>query len=500
MVSLDIVLDVIAYFFVNICIYYIINKMSPQKDSLIRKILMYISCLMTAIIYSYLKMRHNIIFSVATSYFLYSIFLSKITDKKLNQAIMLTVIALVLSLAFYFVSVVIFGIIFGAIFFKDGVSVEWILVVAQILQGIVQILFANLFFKVRRFKNGFYFLEDNMQVYENVVLGFLLAISSILAIYLIPLYYQDKTSNKRLYILATAVLTTLALIEWIRKEIRNYYNIKQMEKTIEIQDMEAQIKEIEIEKLSNEVWNLGKIIHDTKHQIAAMRLLVEKNNSNYNEEATKDNNVIEEIEKLKEKIDTQLDNNIKSSNVLPLTKIITIDSMFELMMNEARKNNIELNLNIKGNVNYMLEKYIEKDELEVLIGSHIKNAIVAINSEDKVQRKILVMLGKIDDNYGIKFFDTGANFEIKTLLELGQKRSTTHKDTGGTGIGFMTTFDTLRKYRASIIIEEKKPKQIGYTKSIMILFDNKNRYKIKSYRADEIKRQSKARKIAIEQI
>ena len=47
----------------------------------------------------------------------------------------------------------------------------------------------------------------------------------------------------------------------------------------------------------------------------------------------------------------------------------------------------------------------------------------------------------------------------------------------------MNTFETLKKYKASLIIEEyNKPSKDNYTKVISINFDNKNEFKIKSYR------------------
>ena len=47
----------------------------------------------------------------------------------------------------------------------------------------------------------------------------------------------------------------------------------------------------------------------------------------------------------------------------------------------------------------------------------------------------------------------------------------------------MNTFDTLRKCKASLNIEEyNKPNKDNYTKAIIIKFDNKNEFKIKSYR------------------
>ena len=56
----------------------------------------------------------------------------------------------------------------------------------------------------------------------------------------------------------------------------------------------------------------------------------------------------------------------------------------------------------------------------------------------------------------------------------------------------MNTFDTLNKYKASIIINEYgKPSEDNYTKYIAIKFDNKNEYKISSYRSEEIEKQVK---------
>ena len=48
----------------------------------------------------------------------------------------------------------------------------------------------------------------------------------------------------------------------------------------------------------------------------------------------------------------------------------------------------------------------------------------------------------------------------------------------------MTTFETLSKTKGSLIIEEKHPmNNADYTKVIKIRFDNKNEYRINSYRA-----------------
>ena len=62
----------------------------------------------------------------------------------------------------------------------------------------------------------------------------------------------------------------------------------------------------------------------------------------------------------------------------------------------------------------------------------------------------------------------------------------------------MTTFETLSKTKGSLIIEEKYPMiNVDYTKVIKIRFDNKNEYRINSYRAEEIKKQCAGNRIKI---
>ena len=58
----------------------------------------------------------------------------------------------------------------------------------------------------------------------------------------------------------------------------------------------------------------------------------------------------------------------------------------------------------------------------------------------------------------------------------------------------MTTFETLKECEASLIIEEYE-KDNDYTKSINIIFDKNNNYKIKSYREEIIKKEDKLNRL-----
>ena len=168
---------------------------------------------------------------------------------------------------------------------------------------------------------------------------------------------------------------------------------------------------------------------------------------------------------------------------LTKTGIRQIDDMLEFMQAECTKNNIDFNFQIMGNVYYIINNIISVEKLEILLADHIKDAIIAIKHTDNINRSILVRLGKIEECYGLYIYDSGIEFEKETLENLGKRPSTTHKDEGGTGMGFMNTFDTLRGCKGSLVIKEiGEPSKENFTKIIMIKFDGRNEFKVESYR------------------
>ena len=104
----------------------------------------------------------------------------------------------------------------------------------------------------------------------------------------------------------------------------------------------------------------------------------------------------------------------------------------------------------------------------------------------------------INGEYSLYIYDSGIEFEIDTLINLGIKPSTTHANDGGTGMGLLNTVDTLKKHKASLVIEEYgKPAEDNFTKVIKIIFDKENTYKVSSYREEEIRERDVKKRIEI---
>lgn len=294
------------------------------------------------------------------------------------------------------------------------------------------------------------------------------------------------------------------MIYWIKRKITEYYKKQMKDRTVEIQAKELKEKDEIINNLKEELAGVLKINHKYSHRIAAAQNSIIKFGEKLNlkgEFAEEYADILDNIKKLAEEYKTE--NILLSTNNtdLPKTNIYSIDNLLSYMKDEANKYNISLELKVNNNINSLVDNVISKSKLETLLGDHIKDAIIAINSSNNTYKNILVVIEILDECYEIRIYDTGIEFKIETLLKLGLEPITTHKENGGSGIGFMTTFETLKETKASLIIEEKhKMKNNDYTKTIIIRFDGKEEYKIRSYRAEAIENICNDSRIIIEKL
>lgn len=370
-------------------------------------------------------------------------------------------------------------------------------IIEYVVIGIIQFLLIYLFFKIKRFKYGFSFLQEKETMNkENTSKIGILVSSIIIAISLVLSTYSRTTSK---ILIAILIIGGILMIYWIKKSITKYYYKEKMkERTVEIQQEQIKQQDEKIKDLQTELADVLQINHKYSHRISAMEKAVTKLGTKLqaNEEFAEEcGDILSSIKKLSKEYKEEVASVIKETK-LPKTNIFSIDNLLEYMKQEAEKDKIDFELNLDFDINEILETKIPQNKLETMLADHIRDAIIAINCSENKDRKIKVVLDKEDNNYQIKFYDTGIEFEIETLSKLGLKRATTHKATGGSGIGFMTTFETLKQCKASLIIEEYYNQE--YTKAVIIKFDNKNEYRIHSYRAEEIKNKIQDNRIIIE--
>lgn len=463
--------DTIKIFCLCVFTYYInfklINKTIKYsfKKSLIIVIYMIGVAIACKIIKTALGFSYNIIFMIL----LISIIFKLCIMKRFVYSLLVTIISLGINYSIFSLSVSI-SVIPTILFNIQKIYVGLILII------ILYTIFICIFCNVKRFKKGFTFLiEENKNDYIDLLI---LNISVMILFCSVIISNYDKLLTRRTVV--GLILFSIIMFITIKKSLQLYYKQKIQERETEEMKKDLKNKDKEIEELQKENLELNK----KNHSIAHKQKLLE-----YELKQIESSNLEIGKKKLKDKIEN-LSKEIQNETIsieLTKTKVNEIDNMLKYMQSECIRNKIDFQLQVNGNINHMTNKYIEKEDLEILIADMIKNAIIAINHSENINKSILVRLGLIDGEYSLYIYDTGIEFEIDTLINFGIKPSTTHAKEGGTGMGLMNTFDTLKKYKASLIIDEYgKPVKDNFTKVIKIIFDNKNTYKIVSYRQNEI--------------
>lgn len=393
---------------------------------------------------------------------------SIINKQKIGYSILLITIALAINYIILFLTTVLtFPINIFYNIKNDYINLMLIIIIYLIL--------ICLLFKIKKFKHGFLFLKRNIE--NEYIEIWVLNISSIILFSSIIFNSSNFQITRKLFI--GFIIFSIIMFITIQKSLQLYYKQRLLVQDLEETKKELEDKKKEIKQLEQENLNFSKTSHSIAHKQKALEYKL-------NELALK-NEIAEEID-----VKNRLNNITKQISEepeieIPKTNISEIDDMLNYMKSECIKNKIKFEVQLNGNIYQMINNHITKEELEILIADHVKNAIIAVNYSNNSNRSILVRIGKIDGQYSIYIYDSGIEFEINTLHKLGKVPSTTHKESGGTGMGFMNTFDTLKKHKASITINEYgKPVKDNYTKVIMIVFNKKDEFNIISYRQKEI--------------
>lgn len=463
---MNIIIYVIRTFFICICTYYTCFRLiNSRKFINIKLLFAFILISIISIVTAILKYNFNsflsILFLASSLCFTFSL----INKNILGNTILITIISLSLNYIIFSISLVI-NFILNAIFKIENIYISLSFIL------FIYVLLLYYFFNIKRFKNGFSFLQKNL---NNEYFDILILNISVTVLFSFTIFY-----NFNLLITTSLffVFVTLSIIMFItiRKSLKIYYKHNLLVKDLNDTKLELEEKNKEIEKLEKENLEFSKTSHSIAHKQRALEYKL--NQLTMNNEISDELSLSDRIKNVSSEL---FDNKIIPN--LPKTDIDEIDDMLEFMQSECNNNNIEFELSLSGNIHHMVNTFIPKEDLSILLADHIKNSIIAINNSDNINKSILVKLGLIDDYYSLYVYDSGIEFEPDTLSNLGKKPITTHKDTGGTGFGFMNTFDTLKKYNASLIINELNPPcKDNYTKSIIIKFDNKNEFIVNSYR------------------
>lgn len=469
----------IKYFFINLVTCYISFKISNFKTlNLKSKLITIAICIIISIIFTFCSKFFYPSYLIVLLYFVLSLLYFYITKYKINYSIVVTFVALTITIILYVMSI--FTILFTCMAFSHLNKQSPIILIFTIL---LETLLIFLIFKIKRFKNGFSFLKNKEYSYTLV-----LFMSGIVVVLFTAIgNYISNFINE--FSLLGLILILLSMFIWIKEKITLHYKNLLVKDTI--QNLQNQLNEqIHINKiLKDEIEKLSVINHKFSGRISALELYVKKLSYDLSNNIDANNNIIE-AKKLTQSLSAEFSNemhiNLQDYFHINKTSIINIDNILEYFELECRNKNISFNVIVKSNIKSEVNKVISLNLFEILISDIINNAIIAINHNPNKNNKILVQFDK-SDYLEFRVYDTGIEFEIDTLVKLGKEQITTHRADGGSGIGFITTFETLNKTNGSFIIEEYKNDKCEYSKCLIFKFDNKKQFIIRSYRANEIK-------------
>ena len=445
---------------INLGTYYIYLKLKNAQKTVLLKIKTILLLFAATFIGAWIKKNSNSMNCMIITILLLTTIFKNTSEDSLGNTIVATMISVAISNIIFFISLFLNSI--PNILLK--INNDYI---AFIFISIIYILLVGISMNIKRIRYGFSFLSVNKS--NDFMDIAMLNLSAVILFFMAVFgnYNILSASNTGICIFILSIIMFLT----IKKSFDIYYKQKLLIKELEENKREIEQKNQEIKKLEEENLNFSKKSHSLAHKQKSLEYKI--NQLALKTELAEELDIKEQFKKLSKELYTE------PMQELDKTNIVQIDDMLKFMQSECIKNDIEFRLQIYGNIYHIINNIITKDQLEILIADHVKDAIIAIKHTDNINKSILVKLGKIEGCYGLYIYDSGVEFKKEILENLGKKPSTAYPEEGGTGMGFMNTFDTLKGCNGSLIIKELgKLSKDNYTKIIMIKFDGKNEFKV----------------------
>lgn len=268
------------------------------------------------------------------------------------------------------------------------------------------------------------------------------------------------------------VVWGIALLFWWKERITKKYTdqvnartARELEKTISARDSE-------IAYLKEQNNALAKMIHKDNKLIPAMEYSVRElfrsiagslKNIPSHEEVLK---LLKELEQIFQDRSGLLRDYESTGKRFPPTGIVSVDILLAYMLQKSAKQNISFDVMIPKDIQSLTEQ-IDCEDLRTLLADLLENALIAASENE--QKKVLLMIENKDGIYTLDVYDSGPPFSGEVLSNFGSKPVTTHKSSGGSGIGLMTISELCTKYHAAFTVEELT-KNFSYRKKVSVRF------------------------------
>lgn len=463
---------IVKYFFIILCSVYLYTKLlkiNINKNKVVVSIVF--SIISTFVVYFTRVNYYYLTFLIIV--FVNVVLFQIIFKNSINTNISFATISVGISYVIYSISSLVISPICYFLFGSYDILI--LNTITYLLIGIIQVILSYLLFKIKRLKNGLTYFETQISSDNGVFISvFLLMLASL---------FNSKNNNIIIgtILLFSVLLIGIFLLIWWRKHIKNIYLEKIQNRNIEIlENTICEQKEINDKLLLNND-KLSKIIHKDNKMIPAMTLAVEEilNCKSPKEQMEKSQAILGQLQSMSQERSDTLKEYETSNISLPKTGIVSIDASIKYLLNKSKELNISFNFSYVEDIKRIIPSVINEHDFNTLLLDLGENAVIA--TENMAVREILIVIGLDNQYLCLNIYDSGEPFSPTILANLGLKRTTTHKKTGGSGIGLMNTFELLKKCNASILIDDTISND-NYCKKVAVCFDGHNQYRIHTQR------------------
>lgn len=437
----------------------------PQKKKLVLPSLLFNVCLsLLATISETLFPHTTILVLILVSVLFFSFMAPSISPE-------VCITAVIISYGISYVTFSISIVIIGVLFISKVSNPTYNHMLYQIFIAFIQMLIIQLPFHLKRLKKGMPFLTNKLNSFSSMIISLLALFGAIL---------MRSTPYNEFYffpVMFAFIFAIFIYLSW-KNNITKTYLDKLKEKDIAELNAALSQKDVRMKELEEENRELAKIIHGDNKLIPAMALavksLIEEASGLSLENAKTGQHLLEDLERMTDHRKGILLRQDNRCRTLHATGISSTDNLLKYMQQRAGKKNIDFDASVTCNMNTFLCKTISEEDFNTLLADFLENAMIAASHSNN--RHVLLSIDKIDSFYHISIFDSGLPFSREVLVNLGLQHYTTHKEEGGSGIGLVTSYELMKKYNASLVIEEYAKDSGLYTKKVSLIFNRLGQY------------------------
>ncbi len=349
--------------------------------------------------------------------------------------------------------------------------------------SVLMILLTLLIFKIKKIKKRIVPITND-DVYEKLLF------ISVLSIFGMTLTFTTDREATFLEIGFIFIsFCCLSIILGWRKMTANSYRKNILDRNVEVLEYSAREYNAERERLAEQNRELAKIIHRDNKLLPAMELSVRSLLERYPDDKQA-KELLQGLNKLFAERANAVESFRSEATILQTSGDVTIDSVLGFLNAKAADYKVEFTAEAEeGAVEFFREQFKELTDFNAILCDLGENALIAAKHVEN--GKVKAVLDYAGGIATLKLYDNGALFDEKVIAEMGRTEITTHKNDGGSGIGLVTAFKILKKYSASICIDEVLAddacKADGYAKCIVIRADGNGLRVIKTGR-DSVKK------------